>query len=54
LDGDMIWRGTEPQPLDVDYRVLLSGNSVGSKMLIGPLTVWTGVRPGVNWFRAPR
>jgi len=28
---------------------VLSGNSVGTRMLFGPVEVWQGVRDGVEW-----
>jgi len=40
-------------PLDVPYRLVLEGKSVGTRMLVGRLEVWEGVKPGVNWARAP-
>ena len=35
--------------LDRPMRVNLSGNSVGTKMLVGPLQVWTGVKSDIAW-----
>lgn len=31
------------------FLMVLSGNSVGAKMLVGPTRVWEGVRSGVRW-----
>ena len=41
---------TEAQlSLDVPYRLDIEGNSVGTKILVGPLEVWEGVKGGVDW-----
>lgn len=31
------------------YWVVVDGNSVGNRMLVGPLRVWTGVRSDLDW-----
>ncbi len=54
LDGQALWIAPSRLPLNVPYRVLLQGKSVGNRMLIGHLEVWAGVKPGVDWSRAPR
>lgn len=36
-------------PLDTDYLVLITGNSSGARLMVGPLVVWTGVRKDVSW-----
>jgi hypothetical protein len=41
-------------PLDEPLRVALHGQSVGTRMLVGSLEVWTGVRADIDWAAAPR
>jgi WD40-like Beta Propeller Repeat len=41
-------------PLDRPYRIDLKGKSVGTKILVGPLEVWQGVKPGVDWLALDR
>ena len=36
-------------PLDRSYRVILAGNSVGTQMLVGSLSLREGVPPGIDW-----
>jgi len=36
------------------YRVVFYGRSVKTKIAFGPLTIWSGVRPGVDWWQARR
>jgi hypothetical protein len=52
VNGHALWRGRTSvagllriPPL----RVRIDGNSVGARMLVGPLEVWQGVRGGVDW-----
>ncbi len=54
LDGKPIWRSRDILPLDVRYRVALSGNSARTTMIAGPLTVWQGVKQDIDWKTAPR
>jgi hypothetical protein len=37
-------------PLDRRYWLDVSGQSVGTRMLVGPIEAWKGVRGGVDWF----
>jgi serine/threonine-protein kinase len=37
---------------DRAFHPVLSGNSVGTRMLVGRVKVWRGVRDGVDWSRA--
>ena len=46
--GRVIWITPGPWT-DATVRVMLSGNTVGTKMLVGPLRVSTGLAPGINW-----
>jgi hypothetical protein len=38
--------------LDRPYYAVLAGNSLGNRMLVGPVEVWEGVRDGVDWSTA--
>jgi DNA-binding SARP family transcriptional activator len=49
IDGVPRAIGRTTIPLDRPFRVLLGGNSAGTRMAIGPLEVWSGVRPDVPW-----
>ena len=40
-------------PVSARYLVMIAGNSVGSRMLVGPVTIWEGVRTDVDWLRIP-
>lgn len=40
--------GVGVQP-DARYIAVLDGNSYHTRVLTGPVDVWTGIRPGVNW-----
>lgn len=51
INGVPIARSPEFGRASARYRVVLAGSSVGTKMLIGPLQVWTGVRRDVDWSR---
>jgi hypothetical protein len=44
-------RAETPAPM---ARIVLQGMSVGSRMLIGRLRIFTGVPPGVDWSHAKR
>ena len=47
IDGRVVWvsRGWGERTV----RVMLSGNSVNTKMLVGPLRLSSGLAPGINW-----
>jgi len=50
LDGKPLAVSDLPQvPLGRAYRVVLHGNSLGNRMLVGPIEVWNGVRDDVDW-----
>jgi hypothetical protein len=36
------------------YRIIIAGNSVGTRMLVGPVDVWEGVKSDVDWLRTPK
>jgi hypothetical protein len=54
LDGKPLMIADEAVPLDRRYRLDLTGKSVRTKVLVGPLEVWEGVRGGVDWAALPR
>jgi DNA-binding SARP family transcriptional activator len=49
VHGRLIWVSQESLPLDRPYRLVLSGNSVGAKMLVGQVRLWEGVLDGIDW-----
>lgn len=49
LDGRPIWSSRRQIATDRPFHVVLSGNSAGTRMLFGPVTVWQGVMDGVDW-----
>ncbi|MCH8254096.1 MAG: PD40 domain-containing protein, partial [Gemmatimonadetes bacterium] len=49
VDGQPLWRSDSPVSVDRLYRVLLYGKSVRTRILVGPLEVWEGVRGDVDW-----
>lgn len=51
VNGMAVARTSTQLPLDHPYRVLAEGNSVDTKILVGPLHVWTGIRDDVDWTR---
>ena len=49
VDGQPLWRSDSPISPDRLYRVRLDGKSVRTRILVGPLEVWEGVRGDVDW-----
>lgn len=49
VDGVPVWISPEPVLLDAPFRILLQGRSHGTRMLVGPLEVWQGVKGDVDW-----
>jgi hypothetical protein len=49
VDGQSLWISRRPVATDRPFRVVLDGNSVGARMLFGPVEVWQGVMDGVDW-----
>jgi DNA-binding SARP family transcriptional activator len=49
VDGKPLAITRDVMPPAERYWVVLEGNSVGSRMLAGPLEVWSGVRDDVDW-----
>jgi hypothetical protein len=49
LDGQPLVRSEAPTFSDVPDRLVISGSSLGTRMLVGPLEVWEGVRTDIDW-----
>jgi hypothetical protein len=49
IDGQVLWLSPEPVPLDGEFRLRLGDESAGSRLLHGPLQLWTGVRTDSDW-----
>ncbi|HMA40774.1 MAG TPA: AAA family ATPase [Gemmatimonadales bacterium] len=49
VDGKPLGITHEVMPPAERYWLVLEGNSVGNRMLAGPLEVWSGVRDDVDW-----
>ena len=49
LNGEPVWVARAHLPMDRPFRIVLDGQTVGSKLLVGPLEAWEGVRMDVDW-----
>ncbi len=49
IDGVPVWRSPGRIPVDQPYRIVIAGNSADTKVLVGPLQVWRGVRKDIDW-----
>src|SRR5512147_1628947 len=49
VDGTPLGITHEVMPTAERYWLVLEGNSVGNRMLAGPLEVWSGVRDDIDW-----
>ena len=49
VNGRPLLRSEEPLQLDREFRLITEGHSVGTRLLIGPLEVWQGVKTDVDW-----
>lgn len=49
VNDSVIWLSPEPIALTGEYRLRIGDESMGTKLLHGPLQVWTGVRTDVDW-----
>ena len=49
----VLWLSPEPIQLTGEFRVRLGDESADTKILHGPLQVWTGVRTDIDWSRKP-
>ena len=54
LNGRVIWLSPQPIARSVPYRLRLGDESVGTKLLHGPVDVWTGVRTDITWTSGAR
>ena len=53
LDGAVVW--TSPATfLQPAVHIMLAGNSVDTRVLVGHLKAVTGIAPGVKWETPPR
>jgi hypothetical protein len=53
IDGAPLGIGAVSVPLDRPYRILISGQSHGTKLMVGAVTTWTGVRGDIDWRQVP-
>jgi len=53
VDGRPLGITTNSAQLDRPYRVVISGQSVRTRMLVGDVTVWTGLRDDIDWRVVP-
>jgi hypothetical protein len=49
VDGVPVWISPEPVPRGTPFRLLLQGRSHGTRVLVGPVEAWTGVREDIDW-----
>ncbi len=49
INNRVVWLSTEPILRDRRYRIWLGDESAGTKLLHGPMQVWTGVRTDIDW-----
>ena len=49
VDGVPVARTEETIALDRPFRVVASGNSVRTRILVGPLRIWQGINPEYDW-----
>ena len=53
VNGRAVWLSAAPALGAASARVALQGMSVDARMLVGRVTVFTGVKPDVDWSRVP-
>jgi len=49
INGKPVWITNDALATNQRYRLLLWGNSLGNRMLVGPVKVWEGVPGDVDW-----
>jgi DNA-binding SARP family transcriptional activator len=49
LNGRAIWLSRAHLPMDQPFRIVFTGQTVGTRLLVGPLAAWEGVRTDVDW-----
>lgn len=54
VNDSVLWLSPERIPLNATYHVWLGDESAGTRLLVGPLRIWTGVRTDLRWGAAAR
>lgn len=54
IDGIPLLRSRPAEARRAGVRLAFSGQSVGTRILIGPVVVWEGVKTDIDWSKAPR
>ena len=54
LEGRPLGLSRDIVPTSERYWVVVEGNSLENRMLVGPLEVWEGVRGDIDWSRLGR
>lgn len=49
LDGRPVWRSAAPLARLGPFRLAISGHSVGTRVLVGPVDIWEGVKTDLDW-----
>ena len=49
IGGVPVWRARKPLLRLPPLHLVFAGQSVGTRILVGPLEVWEGVRGGADW-----
>jgi hypothetical protein len=49
-----VWLSPERIPLDAEFRLRLGDESADTRLLHGPLQIWTGVRTDIDWTHVPK
>ncbi len=49
VDGKPLWISENELPVHRPFRVVLQGRSYNTRMLVGPLQAWEGVRSDIDW-----
>lgn len=49
INGRPLWRSPPILPIDGEYHPYFGGQSVGTKILLGPFELWRGIRNDIHW-----
>ena len=49
INHRVVWLSSEPMLIDGNFRLRLGDESADTKLLHGPLQLWTGVRTDIDW-----
>jgi DNA-binding SARP family transcriptional activator len=49
IDGKSIHRSTRPHSINLPTDIIITSQTYHADIFVGPLTVWQGIPPGVNW-----